>query len=152
MRLFARAPIEGWKDRLISEFNSCKFVKDTIGARITHLKPGELDITVSASPALTQQDGFFHAGVSTSLADTAAGFAAYTLFQNESEHVLTTELKINLLNPAVGDEMVARGRVIKSGKTLSIVKADVYCKNNGKEAEEIHVATMLATMFAVKNK
>ena len=48
-------------------------------------KPGELDITVSASPALTQQDGFFHAGVSTSLADTAAGFAAYTLFQNESD-------------------------------------------------------------------
>jgi uncharacterized protein (TIGR00369 family) len=76
-----------------------------LGAEMTVRGPGQVDVTVTASPALRQQHGYFHAGVTTSIADSAAGYAAYTLFEADSE-VLSTEIKINLLNPAVGDRCV----------------------------------------------
>ena len=130
----------------------CSFEKQTfmktLGAELVHIAPGEVDIQVVANSKLLQQNGFFHAGVTTSIADSAAGYACYTLFEEGSD-VLTTELKTNLLKPAQGDKMIARGRIIKVGKTLSVAKADVYCQSSGEE--ETHVATGLFSLFQVRN-
>jgi uncharacterized protein (TIGR00369 family) len=140
-----------WDDRVKESFSLPTFMT-TIGAKITHIKPGEIDIEIDTNSSLCQQHGFFHAGVTTSIADTAAGYAAYTLFPTNSD-VLTTEIKINLLNPAVGDKLIAKGRIIKYGKTLSICGADVYSiiqKDN--QVIESHVATGLFSLMCMKNK
>jgi len=119
-----------------------------LGATITHCSPGHVHIAVDASPALLQQVGYFHAGVSTSIADSAAGYASYTLFEPGTE-VLSTEFKVNLVNPGVGDRLEARARVIKPGKTLTVAAADVYGMfDDG--SNEVHVATMLATMMQLR--
>ena len=116
----------------------------TIGARLTHVAPGETEIELERRDDLLQQHGHFHAGVTTSIADSAAGYAALTLF--EAGHgVLTTELKINLLRPAGGERLVAKGRVIKPGRTLTISQANVYALARG--TPDTHVATGLFTMM-----
>lgn len=132
-----------------------------LGAKLTALAPGEVEITISgAATELRQHHGFFHAGVTTSIADSAAGCAALTLFP-EGKNVVTTEFKVNLLRPARGQRLVARGRVIKSGQSLSICGADVYAVmgdppdaggaggdgGNGGRSKEVHVATALLTMI-----
>ena len=138
----------GFKERVLKSFNAQPFMH-TLGASITHIAAGEVDISVQANPALYQQNGYYHAGVTTSIADSAAGYAAFTLFEVGSD-VLTTELKMNLINPAQGDTLVAKGRIVKSGQVLSIVRADVYGVQKGKE--DTHVATGLMTMFNVRSK
>lgn len=114
-----------------------------LGAEICHFAPGEVDIKVPFREDLTQQHGFFHAGATISILDSAAGYAALSLF-DAGAGVLTTELKVNLLRPATGDWLVARGRVVKSGKTLSVCRSDVFADRGGCES---HVATALATMI-----
>ncbi|MBA5777961.1 PaaI family thioesterase [Stappia sp. F7233] len=131
-----------WRARVEDSFARQAFMEH-IGARLTHLAPGEVDIEATYDSTLTQQHGFFHAGVTTTIADSAAGYAAYSLFE-EGSSVLTTELKINLLAPAMGDRLVARGRVIKPGRTLTICRGDVYGITDGRER---HVATALFTMM-----
>lgn len=113
-----------------------------MGASISHVAPGEVDIKLAARDDLQQQHGYFHAGVTSTIADSAAGYAAYSLFAT-GDGVLTSEFKINLLNPAQGETLVARGRVFKSGKLLTICASDVYCLQNGKQ---IYVATGLFTL------
>lgn len=134
-----------WRTRVERSFARQAFMEH-IGARLTHLVPGEVDIEAMFDPALTQQHGYFHAGVTTTIADSAAGYAAYSLFE-EGSSVLTTELKINLLAPATGDRLIARGRVIKPGRTLTICRADVFGIADGRER---HVATGLFTMMQLK--
>src|SRR5713226_7432555 len=119
-----------------------------LGARITELREGYVEIRASYRPELTQQHGYFHAGVSGAIADSACGYAAYTLMPADSS-VLTVEYKMNLLAPAEGEKLVARGRVLRSGKTLKICAADVYVQ---KEGAEIHCATMLATIMCLSGK
>jgi uncharacterized protein (TIGR00369 family) len=114
-----------------------------IGAEIVHLAPGEVDVACAARPQRTQQHGYFHAGVTSSIADTAAGYAALSLFA-PGTGVLTTEFKINLLAPARGERLVARGWVIRPGKTLSICRSDVYAVEGG---DETLCATALLTMM-----
>ena len=114
----------------------------TLGARLAHVAPGEVDIHVDHGESLTQQHGYFHAGVTASIADSAAGYAAMSLFA-PGFGVLTSEFKINLLNPAQGSLLVAEGRVVKPGKLLCICKADVYGGDS-----RAHVATGLFTMVA----
>jgi uncharacterized protein (TIGR00369 family) len=97
---------------------------------------------------LTQQHNYFHAGVSGAIADSACGYAAYTLMPMDSS-VLTVEYKINLLAPAAGEELIARARVVRSGKTLKICSADVYVRNG---VAETHCATMLATIMCLPGK
>ncbi len=116
-----------------------------IGAELIHVAPGEADIALTPRPDLSQQHGFMHAGTTIAIADSAAGYAAMTLFARD-RGVLTAELKVNLLNPARGDRLVARGRVVKPGRTLTICQADVVGIDNGRET---HVATALLTMMAV---
>lgn len=118
----------------------------TLGAEIAALAPGAVDLQTGFSEGLTQQHGFFHAGVTTSLADSAAGYAALSLFA-PGFGVLTSEFKMNLLNPARGRRLVARGRVIKPGRTLTVAASDVYgIDDDG----EMHVATGLFTLIAME--
>jgi uncharacterized protein (TIGR00369 family) len=104
-----------------------------LGARITGLTPGECAVETDHAPELTQQHGYFHGGVMASLADSAAGYAAYSLMPANSS-VLTVEYKINLIRPGIGERLSARARVIRPGRTLSVVQADVYAISGGKEA------------------
>ena len=114
-----------------------------LGAELLQIAPGEVHIALPHKPDLTQQHGYFHGGVVATIADTAAGYAALTLFP-KGTGVLTTEFKINLLRTAEGERLVARGRVIKPGRTLSICQSDVYAENGERES---HVATVLLSMI-----
>jgi len=116
-----------------------------LGAEVVALRPGHCEIQVRYRKELTQQHGYFHAGVGAAIADSAAGYAAFTLMSADSS-VLTVEYKINLLAPAQGDFLLARARVVRSGKTLKICATDVFGLKNGKETL---CATMLSTIMAL---
>ncbi len=119
-----------------------------LGVELRALDYGYCELAVAFDETLTQQHGYIHAGVTATLADNSAGYAAYSTMPADST-VLTTEFKMNMLAPAKGPELAARARVIKPGRTLTIVQADVYCVDG---ARETHVATMLATAMCVMNK
>ncbi|MFG3197053.1 PaaI family thioesterase [Streptomyces sp. NPDC048208] len=96
-----------------------------LGARMSHIGPGRVHIVLPGRPEVTQQHGYFHAGATSAIADSAGGYAAYTLFPEGTE-VLTVEYKINLLAPAVGDHIEAIGTVLKSGRTLTVCQLEVF--------------------------
>ncbi|MEV4428884.1 PaaI family thioesterase [Streptomyces sp. NPDC049602] len=96
-----------------------------LGARISHIGPGLVHIVLPARPEVTQQHGYFHAGATSAIADSAGGYAAHTLFPEGAE-VLTVEYKINLLAPAVGDHLEAVGTVLRSGRTLTVSRLEVF--------------------------
>jgi uncharacterized protein (TIGR00369 family) len=137
--------VPGFADRVRESFARQRFMT-TIGASLTLVEPGAVDIELPFDPALTQQHGFLHAGVVAAVADSACGYAALTLMDEESA-VLSVEVKLNLLAPAAGERFAARGRVVRSGRTLTVCRADVFAPDAG---EERHVATMLGTMMAVR--
>jgi uncharacterized protein (TIGR00369 family) len=104
----------------------------TIGATLTHVAPGEVDIRLPWRADLCQQHGFLHAGIVATVADSASGYAAFSLFPPEAS-VLTSEFKLHLLAPAEGEAIVARGRVLKPGRTLTIAETTVVALKGGKE-------------------
>lgn len=114
-----------------------------IGASITRVEQGEVTIELPFRSDLTQQHGFLHAGMVTIIVDTACGYAALTQMP-ASAAVLTTEYKINFLSPAEGEKLIARGRVLKPGRSLTVCYGEVHAIKDGKEKM---VATMLATMM-----
>ena len=116
-----------------------------IGAELVHVAAGEVDIVLPFSERLTQQDGYIHAGVVAGVTDSACGYAALTTMEANAE-VLTVEFKINLLAPAAGEQLVARGRVLRSGRTLTVCRGDAVTMSDG---EEKHVATLTATLMAI---
>ncbi|MEW1865761.1 PaaI family thioesterase [Streptomyces sp. NPDC088194] len=101
-----------------------------LGARMTRIAPGRVHIVLPSRPELTQQHGYFHAGATSAVADSAGGYAALTLFPASSD-VLTVEYKINLLAPAVGDHLEAVGTVLKSGRTLTVCQLEVFGVQDG---------------------
>ena len=115
----------------------------TIGARMTKVSPGEVIIELPFRSDLTQQHGFVHAGVITAIVDSACGYAALSLMPADSG-VLTVEYKANFISPARGSKFIATGRVVKSGRTLTVCAGEVVAVDGGKETV---VATMLATMM-----
>lgn len=115
-----------------------------IGARLGDVTPGRVEIRLPSNPNLLQQHGYVHGGVLTSIADAAAGYAALSV-SAPGTGVLTTELKVNFLRPASGLEVVARARVLKPGRVLSIVQTDVF--DAGADSAEVHVLTGLVTMM-----
>ena len=125
------------------------FAKQTImgliGAELTRVEPGIVEITLPYRADLAQQHGYLHAGIVTTIADSACGYAAYSLMPPKSE-VLSVEFKVNLLRPAKGEMFLASAEVIKSGKTLTVVRADVFGFD---ETEQALIATMLGTMICV---
>ena len=123
------------------------FAKQTImaliGARLTGVEAGAIEITLPYRADLAQQHGYVHAGIITTIADSACGYAAYTLMPAGSD-VLAVEFKVNLLRPAKGETFVARAEVIKSGRTLTVTRADVHALTG--EQREL-VAIMQGTMM-----
>lgn len=117
-----------------------------IGAELVSVTPGAVDIRLRFKAELTQQSGYVHGGVLTSIADAAAGYAAMTLASADFG-VLTTELKVNFLRPAGKGALLAKGRVIKTGRTLNIVQADVVELT---ETGDIHVLTGLVSMMFIE--
>lgn len=120
----------------------------TLGATLGNVAPGSVEIALRPGPAISQQHGFVHAGAVAAIADSAAGYAALTLMPADSG-VLTAEFKINLLAPASGDRIVARGRVVKAGRTLTLAQAEVFAEADGKEKL---VAMLTATLMAVRGR
>ena len=116
-----------------------------IGAELVHVAAGEVDIALPFSERLTQQDGYIHAGVVAGVTDSACGYAALTTMEANAE-VLTVEFKINLLAPAAGEQLVARGRVLRTGRTLTVCRGDAVTMSDG---EQKHVATLTATLMAI---
>lgn len=135
----------GFLERVRSSFAAQGLMRH-LGAELLLVEPGRCTITMPFRPELAQQDGFFHAGALTSIADSAAGYAAFTLMPADAR-VLTVELKINLLAPARGERAIARGEVVRAGRTLTVTRAEVVVVRSG---EEVAVALMQATMMALR--
>ena len=116
-----------------------------IGAELTRVEPGIIEITLPYRADLAQQHGYLHAGIVTTIADSACGYAAYSLMPPNSE-VLSVEFKVNLLRTAKGETFLAVAEVIKSGKTLTVVRADVF--GIDRDRRDL-IATMLGTMICL---
>jgi len=139
------APDPRFRERVAAEFARQGFMR-LLGARLVRVEPGACEIELAFRPDLTQHHGFFHAGVLTTLADNAAGFAAISLMP-PGVSALSVEFKLNFLRPGRGVAAVARGTVVKPGRTLMVVRAEAY--GRAADGAEEHCATMLATMMRV---
>jgi uncharacterized protein (TIGR00369 family) len=120
----------------------------TLGATLERVAPGEVEVRLPFRPALTQQHGFLHAGAMTTVVDSACGYAALTLMPPRAA-VLSVEFKVNLLAPGEGDAVLARGRVLKAGRTITVCSGEVVALRG--RAERL-VATMTATMMTVRER
>ena len=117
-----------------------------IGAELPLVQPGLVEISLPYRRELTQQDGYLHAGIITTIADSAAGYAAFSLMP-AGARVLSVEFKVNLLRPASGEQFVARAEVVKAGKTLTVVRSDVF---GIQDEQRTLVATLQGTMMCVR--
>jgi uncharacterized protein (TIGR00369 family) len=132
------------EERVRQSFSMQAFMS-TLGAELTTVDRGEVEIRLPFSPKLTQQNGYLHAGAITAVLDSACGYAALTVTSDDKD-VLSVELKANFLAPAVGEVFIARARVKKAGRTLAVCTADAFAITDGIEKM---IATMLATIMAV---
>jgi uncharacterized protein (TIGR00369 family) len=136
-----------YESRVRASFDKQTFMA-TIGAQLTRVAPGEVDVSVAMRPDLVQQHGFLHAGVLASAADSACGYAALSLMPAGTA-VLSVEFKINLLAPAAGGRVIARGSVLRAGKSITVCRGDVTVYDG--DSEKL-VATMVATMMTVRDR
>ena len=118
-----------------------------IGAELKLVEPGVVEINLPYRSDLAQQHGYLHAGIVTTIAESAAGYAAYSLMPPGAE-VLSVEFKVNLLRPARGKSFLARAEVIKPGRTLTVARADVF--GIAESGDRELVATMLATIICLQ--
>lgn len=132
-------------DPRVSESFAKQGLMTTLGARLERAEGGKVMISMPFSSGVTQQHGFVHAGAITSLVDTACGYAALTLMP-EGKAVLTSEFKINLLAPAIGERFEAEGRVVRAGKRVHVVMGEAFAIQNGQRKA---IAVMLATMMVI---
>ncbi|WP_085869792.1 PaaI family thioesterase [Pseudoruegeria aquimaris] len=116
-----------------------------VAAEVASVAEGAVEIRAPITTQVSQQQGFAHAGLTFALGDSAAGYAALTLLPDGQE-VVTAEMKINLLAPAIGTHLIARGRVVKPGRRLIVVVAEVFAVQDGAEKQ---VALMQGTMVPV---
>jgi uncharacterized protein (TIGR00369 family) len=138
------SPDPNFAARIRSSFDRQALMR-TIGATLTRVEPGEVDVALPFREDLTQQHGFLHAAVVTSIVDSACGYAAMTL-NPPGTAVLTIEYKVNFLVPARGERMLARARVLRPGRSVTICAGDVHAEG---QAGERHIATMIATIANV---
>lgn len=134
-------------DIIRSGFAKQGFMK-TLSARLSCIEPGLVEIEIPYHPTLTQQHGFVHAGALSAIVDTAGGFAALSLF-DEGDGVLTVEFKINLVAPADGERFVARGEVVRPGRTLTVTQGEVVAIKDGVETV---CAVMQQTMMRITDR
>lgn len=133
-------------ERVRATFDRMKTM-ETLGAELLRVEPGVVEIEFPFRAEFTQQHGFMHAGIVTTVVDTACGYAAYTLMPPDAS-VLTVEFKVNFLAPARGRRFRARGTVVKAGKTLSVCHGEVFALS---EDGEKLIVNMSATMMTVRN-
>ncbi len=136
-----------WEKKSREIFERQSFMR-MIGARIALLSPGACDIELPYREDLCQQNIYLHGGVITSIADTSCGIASSTLLSPEAG-ILSVEFKYNMMAPAAGERFIARGRVVKPGRTLTIAESAVFAVKDGVETE---IGRMLATMIALEGK
>ncbi|HKK85383.1 MAG TPA: PaaI family thioesterase [Roseovarius sp.] len=129
----------------ITESFASQSLMQTLGATLQSIKAGRVEIAAPILESSKQQHGFAHAGLTFSIGDSAAGYAALSTLPADHE-VLTTEMKINLLAPGKGERLIARGRVIKPGRRLIVVQSDVFALLDGVET---HIALMTGTMLPI---
>jgi uncharacterized protein (TIGR00369 family) len=129
-------------ERVQASFAQQQFMT-TLGATLLSVNPGAIEIAVPFRSDLTQQNGFLHAGVITSILDSACGYAALSVAPKDF-NVLSVEFKVNLLSPAIGERFVARSKVKRAGKLLTVTAADAFAIHG---TEEKLIATMLATII-----
>jgi uncharacterized protein (TIGR00369 family) len=131
-------------DRIHTSF-AAQSMMSTFGATLSDVREGHICITAPILPLALQQQGFGHAGLTFSIGDSAAGYAALTMLPLDME-VVTAEIKVNLLAPARGDILIATGRVIKPGRRLCVVSAEVHAEQDG-----VHnlIAVLQGTMVPV---
>jgi uncharacterized protein (TIGR00369 family) len=132
------------EERVRQSFSRQAFMS-TLGAELTAVVQGGVEIRLPFSPILTQQNGYLHAGAITAVLDSACGYAALTMAADDKD-VLSVEFKVNLLAPAAGEVFAVRAQVKRAGRTLTVCTADAFAITDGKEKV---VATMLATIMAV---
>jgi uncharacterized protein (TIGR00369 family) len=136
-----------YQERIRSSFAKQGLMR-TLGATLGNVSPGVVEIVIRPDAAISQQHGFVHAGAVSAIADSAAGYAALSLMPAD-RGVLTTEYKINLLAPAVGNRIVARGRVVKAGRTLTLAQTEVFAESDGQEKL---IALLTATLMTVEGR
>jgi uncharacterized protein (TIGR00369 family) len=141
-----KAPDPDFAQRVTESFNRQQFM-NFIGAELVEIRPGYCEIHLPYNEALTQQHGFFHAGLVGTVADNCAGYAAFSLMDSNAS-ILTVEFKLNLLAPADGTRLIGKAEVIKSGRTLTICRSDIYIRKNG---EETLCAIAQATLMQLSN-
>lgn len=121
----------------------------TLGAELTVVTPGTIEIEMPFSPALTQQHGFLHAGIISTALDSACGYAAFSLMPDNAG-VLTIEFKVNLLAPGKGERFLFRGNVTKPGRTIIVADGQAYAI--GADGEARLIATMTGTMMTITGR
>lgn len=131
-------------ERVRASFARQTFMR-TLGVTVTLLEPGRCELTMPFHPGFCQQHGYLHAGVVTSVSDSACGYAAYSLMPADSS-VLSIEFKQNLLAPAIGETLIARAAVIRSGRNISVAQADAYVVRQGVEKQ---IGVMTATLMCL---
>jgi uncharacterized protein (TIGR00369 family) len=146
MRFVPKDP--NFSDRVRASFARQR-VMQTLGVEIVGLEPGMVELTMPFAPAFTQQHGFIHAGIISTVLDSACGYAAFSLMPAEAA-VLTVEFKTNLIAPAKGEQFVFRAHVLKPGKTLTICDARAFAFDRNRR--ERLVATMTGTLMAVHDR
>ena len=126
-------------------------VMHLLGATLTSIERGQVEMTLPFREELTQQHGFVHAGVITTILDSACGYAALSVMP-EGAGVLSIEFKTNLLAPAEGSHFIARGRVVRGGRTIVVCSGDVIAIQEGEDEQGVMIATMLATMLVAQGR
>ncbi len=138
---------DGLYERIADSFGRQTFMAH-LGAHLVAVRPGEVEIALTAKDTLKQQHGFLHAGVVTSIVDSACGYAALTTM-SPGAGVLSVEFKVNLVAPASGARFLAKGQVLKAGRTLVVCRGDVWCVDG--EAPRL-IAAMQATMMVIQDR
>jgi uncharacterized protein (TIGR00369 family) len=123
-------------------------VMHTMGVKLTGVEPGVIELELPYRTDLTQQHGFIHAGVISTVLDTACGYAAYTLMPADAA-VLSIEFKVNLMAPAKGELIRVRAEVKRAGRNITVCSADAFALDNGQSKI---VATMLGTMMCIRGR
>lgn len=139
----------GWQEKVKASF-ARQGIMGLIGARLVDVWPGGCEIHLPFRPDLTQQHGYFHAGVTSTIVDSAAGYAGFSLMPPNTS-VLSVEFKINLLAPAAGELLIAVGEVIKPGKNLVITQGHAYVAHQGKTTLVALMQQTLMTMHKAEN-
>jgi uncharacterized protein (TIGR00369 family) len=136
-----------YENKVIDSFSRQPFMA-FIGARMVKILPGYCEIVLPYKNEISQQHGYFHGGIIGTIADNCGGYSAYSLMPADCS-VLTVEYKLNLIASGLGEQLVGRGQVIKSGRTLTTCRSDVFVLKDGVEKQ---CATSIVTLMAMRGK